>query len=30
MCEKFCGSWANIAAQIASEALRIQAHRRAV
>ena len=32
MCEKFCGIWANIAAQIASEALslRIRAHRRAV
>ena len=30
MCEKFCGIWANIAAQIASEALRIQVHRRAV
>ena len=30
MCEKFCGIWANIAAQIASEALRIRAHRRAM
>ena len=30
MCEKFRGIWANIAAQIASEALRIRAHRRAV
>ena len=30
MCEKFCGIWANIVAQIASEALRIRAHRRAV
>ena len=29
MCEKFCGIWANIAAQIASEALRIQPHRHA-
>ena len=27
MCEKFCGIWANIAAQIASEAPRIRAHR---
>ena len=27
MCEKFCGILANIAAQIASEALGIQAHR---
>ena len=30
MCEKFRGIWANIAAQIASEALRIRARRRAV
>ena len=30
MCEKFSGIWANIATQIASEALRIRAHRRAV
>ena len=30
MCGKFCGIWANIAAQIAPEALRIRAHRRAV
>ena len=30
MCEKSCGIWANIAAQIASEALRIRAHRHAV
>ena len=29
MCEKFCGIWANIAAQIASEAPRIRAHRHA-
>ena len=30
MCENFCSIWANIAAQIASEALRIRALRRAV
>ena len=30
MFEKFCGIWANIAAQIASEALRIRDHRRAM
>ena len=30
MCEKFCSIWANIVAQIASEALRIRAHRRAM
>ena len=30
MCEKFCGIWANIAAQIASKALRIRAQRHAV
>ena len=30
MCENFRGICANIAAQIASEALRIRAHRRAV
>ena len=26
MCEKFCGNWGNIAAQVASEVLRIRAH----
>ena len=30
MCEKFCDIWANIVAQIASEALRIRVHRRSV
>ena len=29
LCEKFCGIWANTAAQIASEAPRIQAYTRA-